>query len=177
MSDFKALYQRNCFAKDADERQCAAQELERDYGCEINCLEIDPTVKFAHHGRNCIVIASKISEQVAIFQNVTIGSNQKFNKRTQQWENLGNPVIGKNVVIADGAKVLGPIIIGDNSVIGAGAIITKDIPANSVAYGVNQFKSKNPNYDLVFHDPMPSRDDNVTACQEVISRYNKTCRK
>lgn len=173
MSDFQTLYQQNCFAKDINERQRAAKELERNYGCEINCLEIDPTVKFAHHGRNCIIIASKISEQVVIFQNVTIGSNQKFNKQSQQWENLGNPVIGKKVVIADGAKILGPIIVGDNSVIGAGAIITKDVPADSIAFGVNQIKPKDSNYDLVFHDPMPDREDNVSACQEVISRYHQ----
>ena len=94
----------------------------------------------------------------------------KFNKITNQWENLGNPVIGPNVVISDGAKVLGPIIIGANSVIGAGAIITKDVPANSVAYGVNRIKPKDDTYDLVFHNPMPTPDAIITACEALIAK-------
>ena len=62
----------------------------------------------------------------------------------------------KGVIVSDGAKILGPIIIGKNTIIGAGAIITKDIPANSIAYGVNQYKPKNLDYDLVFNPDMIS---------------------
>ncbi|KRO00743.1 galactoside O-acetyltransferase [Companilactobacillus kimchiensis] len=171
--DFQMLLQQNCFSKDAVKRQQAAEILEKDYGCEINCLEMDETVRFAHHGRNCIVIASKLSKGVVIFQNVTIGSNQKFNKKTNQWENLGNPVIGRNVVIADGAKILGPIIIGDNSTVAAGAIVTKDVPANSIVYGVNQVRPRDANYDLIFHDSMPSREKNIKGCQDVIERFKQ----
>ena len=43
--------------------------------------------------------------------------------------------IGRNVWIGAGAVILPGITIGDNSVIGAGSIVTKDIPANCVAYG------------------------------------------
>lgn len=78
----------------------------------------------------------------------------KFNKVSDEWENVGNPIIGKNVIIADGAKILGPIIIGENTVVAAGAIITKDVPANSVAYGVNQFKPKDANCDLIYNSKM-----------------------
>lgn len=175
MPTFNDLLQQNCFSEDTALRRAAATELEHNYNCEINCLQLDPSVQFAHHARNSIVIASKICQGAVIFQNVTIGSNQKFNLTTQQWENLGNPVIGANVVVADGAKVLGPIIIGDNSVIGAGAIVTKDVPANSVAFGVNQIRPKPDNYDLVFHDPMPVPDALIAACEDVIERYDVQC--
>jgi len=170
MSAFETLYHQNCFAPTAAERQTAATELEARYNCEINCVEIDPSVRFAHHARGCTVIASKLGANVIIFQNVTIGSNMAFNRRTQAWEHLGNPVIGANVKIADGAKVLGPIIIGENTVIGAGAIITKDVPANSVAYGVNQVKPRDPDKDLLFHQPMPDGEALVQACRHVIRR-------
>lgn len=46
------------------------------------------------------------------------------------------PVIGNNVDIGAGAKVLGRITIGDNVVIGANAVVLGDVPANSVAVGV-----------------------------------------
>lgn len=76
------------------------------------------------------------------------------------------------MVVADGAKILGPVIIGAHAVIGAGAIITKDVPANSLAYGVNQIKPKDPQFDLVFHDPMPQRDQLIQASKSVINRYH-----
>src|SRR5439155_14319108 len=46
------------------------------------------------------------------------------------------PVIGNNVDIGAGAKVLGPIRIGDNCVIGANAVVLDDVPENSLAIGV-----------------------------------------
>jgi serine O-acetyltransferase len=46
------------------------------------------------------------------------------------------PTIGNNVDIGAGAKLLGPIHIGDNSVIGANSVVICDVPANSVAVGV-----------------------------------------
>lgn len=172
MTTFNELIQQNCFSTDQEAKDRAAIELEHQYGCEVNCIEIDPSVQFAHHGRGSIIIAAKICSGVVIFQNVTIGSNQKFNRLTNQWENLGNPVLGQNVIVADGAKILGPVIIGANSVIGAGAIITKDVPSDSIAYGVNKIKARDPHFDLVFHNPMPQRDQLIQASQEVIERYN-----
>ncbi|WP_047999309.1 serine acetyltransferase [Lactiplantibacillus herbarum] len=173
MTTFEDLVQLNCFAADEMTRQQAAATLERDYTCEINCVEIDPSVQFAHHGRGCTIAAAKIAANAVIFQNVTIGSNQKFNLRTQQWEQVGGPVIGRSVIVADGAKVLGPIIIGDNSIVGAGTIVTKDVPANSVVYGVNQVKPRPTDYDLIYHRPFPNRSSIVEACEENIRRYEE----
>ncbi|MCL4230038.1 MAG: hypothetical protein HUU14_07530 [Dehalococcoidia bacterium] len=49
---------------------------------------------------------------------------------------LTGPTIGRNVFIGTGAKVLGPITIGDNARIGANAVVMTDIPANCTAVGV-----------------------------------------
>ena len=168
---FDKLVKINCFSRNRILRQVASNMLEKFYCCEINCIEIDKSILFAHHARGCTVIASKICENVVIFQNVTIGTNLRFNKVTNAWENIGNPIICKNVVIADGAKILGPIIIGENSVVAAGAIITKDIPANSVAYGVNQFKPKDANYDLVFNSNMINFEKIIEANNKLIAKF------
>ncbi len=152
-------------------RQAAANLLEKFYCCEINCTEIDKSVLFAHHARGCTIVASKICENAVIFQNVTIGSNLRFNKVSDEWENIGNPVICKNVVIADGAKILGPIIIGENSVIAAGAIITKDLPANMVAFGVNQCKPKNADYDLIYNPNMINFEKIIEANYKLIAKF------
>jgi serine O-acetyltransferase len=146
--------------------------LEKFYCCEINCVEIDKSILFAHHARGCTIIASKICENVVILQNVTIGTNMKYNKTICEWENIGNPIIGKNVIIADGAKIFGPIIIGENSVISAGAIITKDIPANSIVYGVNQFKPKDTNYDFIFNKNMVNVEKIIEVNKNLIEKYN-----
>lgn len=60
-----------------------------------------------------------------------------------------------------------------NTVIGAGAIITKSIPANSVAYGVNQYKPKNPDYDLVFNPDMLPGEEIMKVDQKHVDEFNK----
>ena len=170
---FEKLVKINCYSKNKILKIIAENLLEKLYCCEIKCTEIDKSVLFAHHARGCTIIASKIFENVVILQNVTIGSNLKFNKGTNEWENLGNPIICKNVVIADGAKIFGPIIIGENSFISAGTIISKDIPADSIAFGINQFKPKDSNYDLVFsvNNKMVSFEKIVEANKKMITKF------
>ena len=48
----------------------------------------------------------------------------------------GSPIIGNRVDIGAGAKLLGPIHIGDDVAIGANAVVIKDVPSNSIAVGV-----------------------------------------
>ena len=168
---FDKLVRINCHSKNKMIRQMASNLLEKFYCCEINCMEIDKSVLFAHHARGCTIVAAKICENVVIFQNVTIGSNLKFNKQNNEWENVGTPIIDKNVIIADGAKILGPIVIGENSVIAAGAIITKDIPPNNIAYGVNQIKVKDAKYDLIFNANMIASEKLVEANNQLIAKF------
>jgi serine O-acetyltransferase len=163
----------NCYSKNKLLKKIAGNFLEKFYCCEINCTEIDKSVLFAHHARGCTIAASKVCENVVIYQNVTIGSNMRYNKTNGEWENIGCPIICKNVVIGDGAKILGPIIIGENSVVAAGAIITKDIPANSIIYGVNKFKPKDADYDLIFNSNMIDFRKIIEANNKLIEEYNK----
>lgn len=74
--------------------------------------------RFATIGRNC-----------NISQGVTIGA-------TQRGEKAGAPVIGDNVYIGPGARLIGAIHIGNNVAIGANAVVSKDLPDNAVAVGL-----------------------------------------
>lgn len=67
-------------------------------------------------GRNCIIGA-----------NVTIGGKSG-------WYEV--PVIGDNVDISAGVKILGPVRIGNNVIIGANAVVVKDVPDNCVVAGI-----------------------------------------
>jgi serine O-acetyltransferase len=169
---FEELVEINCFSDDEIERDAAAALLEKHYCCQIVVGEMAKSVKFAHHARGCIIIAAKLCENVVIMQNVTIGTNMRFNKITEQWENVGNPILDENVIIADGAKILGPVVIGRNSVVGAGAIVTQDIPPDSIAYGFNTYKPKDPNYDYLFNDRMIEPDEIVKVNQRRIVEFN-----
>jgi serine O-acetyltransferase len=171
---FEELLEINCFSEDASERTKAADLLEQRYCCEIRCVDMDKSVLFAHHARGCTIVAAKICKNVVIYQNVTIGSNMKYNKIQAKWENVGTPILAENVIVADGAKILGPVIIGENTVIGAGAIITINIPANSIAFGVNQYKPKNPDYDLVFNPNMISGEEITKVNEALVAEFDRT---
>lgn len=81
------------------------------------------------HGLKGIFISGEaiIGENCIIYQHVTIGSNTiPFSK------GLGSPKIEDNCFIGAGAKIIGGILIGENSRIGANCVVTFDVPPNSV---------------------------------------------
>ncbi|MGL5459124.1 MAG: serine O-acetyltransferase [Cetobacterium sp.] len=79
-----------------------------------------------------IVIGSKviIEENVDIYQGVTLGGNNKI--RELKEKSMEQPLIKDNVRLAPGCKILGPVIIEKNCIIGANCVVTKDIPINSL---------------------------------------------
>jgi serine O-acetyltransferase len=46
-----------------------------------------------------------------------------------------HPTLGDNVIVGAGAKILGPLVIGNNSKVGAGTIVLKNVPSNAVIVG------------------------------------------
>jgi serine O-acetyltransferase len=70
-----------------------------------------------------------LGKNVNIFQNVTIGE-------VNRGKNKGAPVIGDNVIIYPGAKIIGGVKIGNNVSVGANCVVTKNIPDNSVVVGI-----------------------------------------
>jgi serine O-acetyltransferase len=81
---------------------------------------------FTQHGYASSVGAYRVGKHCSINQLVVIG----WTDRTR------GPILGDNVSVKAGAKVLGPITIGDNVTVGANAVVTKDVPANCVVVGV-----------------------------------------
>lgn len=78
-------------------------------------------------------IAVVIHKRAVIGKNCVIGSNVTIGGRSRSRD---VPVIGDNVYIATGAKVLGAIKVGSNVVIGANAVVIQDVPDNCVVAGV-----------------------------------------
>lgn len=72
-----------------------------------------------------------------LHQDVVIGKNCRILHGVTMGGNGGDkvPVVGDNVIIGAHAILLGGITIGDNAVVGAGSVVTKDVPANAVVAG------------------------------------------
>jgi serine O-acetyltransferase len=80
---------------------------------------------YIQHGFATIISAEKIGENCRIYQQVTIGYKQEF-----------APVLGDNVSVTCGAKVLGHITMHSGSLAAAGAVVVKDVPENAIVAGV-----------------------------------------
>jgi serine O-acetyltransferase len=85
---------------------------------------------FIDHGMAVVIgETAEVGDDVTIYQAVTLGGTGKdVGKR--------HPTIGNNVVLSSGAKVLGPFKVGDNSKIGAGAVVLEEVPPNCTVVGV-----------------------------------------
>src|SRR5436190_11232332 len=85
---------------------------------------------FIDHGMGVVIgETAEVGKNVTIYQGVSLaGTSLKREKR--------HPTLGDNVVVGAGAKIIGAIYIGDNSRIGAGSVVVRDVPPNSVVVGV-----------------------------------------
>lgn len=98
------------------------------------------------HFGGMILVAQKIGDDVIIRQNTTFGIN---NLHTTQLR----PVIANNVEIGAGAVIIGAVHVGDHAVIGANAVVIRDVPASCVAVGVPARVL--PNKELPISAPFP----------------------
>ncbi len=92
---------------------------------------IDEGFLVAHVSGVIIGNTTIIGKNCDVRQNVTLGAN--FNKKDAQGRQY--PVVGDNVSICAGAVVIGPVKIGNNSIIGANSVVNRDIPENVIAAG------------------------------------------
>jgi len=85
---------------------------------------------FIDHGMGVVIGETSIlGDNITLYQGVTLGGTGKEKGKR-------HPTIGNNVVVGTGAKILGNINIGDNSYVGANAVVIKDVPPNSTVVGV-----------------------------------------
>lgn len=101
----------------------------------ITGIEIHPGAQigrklFIDHGMGIVIgETTRIGNDCTIYHGVTLGGTGKDKKKR-------HPDIGNNVMIGCGAKVLGPIKIGDNVKIGANSVVLKNIESDSTVVGI-----------------------------------------
>ena len=101
----------------------------------LSGIEIHPGAKigerfFIDHGMGVVIgETATIGDDVTIYHEVTLGGTS-FEK------GIRHPQLGNGVIIGAGAKLLGPIHVGDNARIGSNAVVVKDVPAGATMVGV-----------------------------------------
>jgi len=99
-------------------------------GIEIHPGAVIGKRLFIDHGMGVIIGETVvIGNDVTLYQGVTLGGTGKESGKR-------HPTIGNNVLIASGAKILGPFTIGDYSKVGAGSVVLKEVPENSTVVGI-----------------------------------------
>jgi serine O-acetyltransferase len=98
-------------------------------------IEIHPAARlgrgiFIDHGMGVVIgETAEVGDNVTLLQGVTLGGTSlKREKR--------HPTLGNNVTVGAGAKIIGGFTIGDNSRIGAGSVVVREVPPNCVVVGV-----------------------------------------
>lgn len=142
-----------------------SQKAARKTGIEIHPgAEIGKGL-FIDHGTGVIIGETTIiGDNCTLYQGVTLGGTGKEQGKR-------HPTLGNNVMVSAGAKVLGSFTIGDNSKIGAGAVVLEEVPPNCTVVGVPGRIVRR--YDLAHpqdaldqtHLPDPVRDD-IMALQQ-----------
>ncbi len=98
-------------------------------------IEIHPGAQigkglFIDHGKGVVIGETAIiGDNVTLYQGVTLGGTGKETGKR-------HPTLEDNVMVSVGAKVLGSFTIGENSKIGAGSVVLKEVPPNSTVVGV-----------------------------------------
>lgn len=97
---------------------------------------------FIDHGMGVVIgETAEIGDNVTIYHGVTLGGTGKDKGKR-------HPTVEDNVMIGAGAKILGPIIVGKNSKIGANSVVLKEVPPRSTVVGIpGRIASRKENSD------------------------------
>ncbi|MEM4250495.1 MAG: serine O-acetyltransferase [Candidatus Bathyarchaeia archaeon] len=148
---------------------------------QITGIDIHPGAEigrefFIDHGTGVVIgETSKIGDNVTMYQGATLGGTggSRGEKR--------HPTIGSDVVIGAGAKILGPITIGDRVKVGANSVVTKDVPSDSTVVGVPgtvvaRKGEKIPKIDLAHGELPDPYKEKIRILEERISELENRLR-
>lgn len=100
-------------------------------GIEIHPAAVLGRRVFIDHGMGVVIGGtSEVGDDCSIYQGATLGGT------TQTFKGKRHPTLANGVIIGAGAKVLGPINIGENARIGSNAVVVKDVAADTTVVGV-----------------------------------------
>lgn len=143
-----------------------SQKVAHKTGIEIHPGAVIGEGFFIDHGHDVVIgETAVIGDNVTLYQGVTLGGTGKEQGKR-------HPTLEDNVMVSVGAKVIGSFTVGENSKIGAGAVVLQEVPPNSTVVGVpgrvvKQDNIKIPRMDMdQIHLPDPVLNDIQILKQE-----------
>lgn len=139
----------------------------------ITGVEIHPGASigksfFIDHGMGVVIgETSEIGDHVTLYHGVTLGG-------TSHTRGKRHPTVGDNVIIGAGAKILGPLTVGENSKVGANSVVIVDVPANSTVVGIPGkivLKEDYPVYPGLEHNLIPDPEERIV--QSLLNRVRE----
>lgn len=138
----------------------------------VTGVEIHPAAQvgpefFIDHGSGVVIgETAEIGRRVTLYQGVTLGG-------TGFQRGKRHPTLGDNVTVGSGAKLLGPIAVGDNAKIGANTVVVEDVPPSSTVVGnpghpvkVEGRRAEGPDADWI-HLPDPIAEAIKTLSERI----------
>src|SRR5262245_36964173 len=149
-------------------------------GRALTGVEIHPGARIGRrvvidHGMGVVIgETAEVGDDVLLYQGVTLGGTSL--ERTKR-----HPTVGKRVVIGAGARVLGPILIGDDARVGAGSVVTRPVAPGSTVVGVpahpaHERRPTRPMPNLEHADLPDPMVETVRALVERVSRLETELR-
>jgi serine O-acetyltransferase len=139
----------------------------------VTGVEIHPAARigrefFVDHGSGVVIgETAEIGERVTLYQGVTLGG-------TGFQRGKRHPTLGNNVTVGSGAKLLGPIAVGDGAKIGANTVVIEDVPPGATVVGnpghpvkVDGKRVEGPDADWI-HLPDPIAEAIKTLSQRIV---------
>lgn len=123
------------------------------------------------HGMGIVIgETAEVGDDVLIYQGVTLGI-ARFRRGKR------HPTIGNNVVLSVGAKVLGPVHVGDHAWVAAGAVVVEDVPSHTTVAGVPAriVSTRDPETgEARRNDPMPDvHEEEITALRARVAELEE----
>lgn len=101
----------------------------------VTGIEIHPGARigrrfFIDHGMGVVIgETAEVGDDVMLYHGVTLGGRSMARVKR-------HPTVGDGVTMGAGARVLGPVVVGNGAQVGANAVVVKDVPAHAIATGV-----------------------------------------
>ena len=125
---------------------------------------------FIDHGMGVVIgETTEIGNNCTLYQGVTLGGTGKDTGKR-------HPTLGDNVLVGAGARVLGPVNIGNGAKIASGAVVLRDVPDNSTAVGIpaKVVRRYGEKVDLLDHGNIPDPvSKEINAMREKIESLEK----
>lgn len=157
-----------------------SQKAVRKTGIEIHPGATIGRGLFIDHGSGVIIgETAELGDNITLYQGVTLGGTGKEQGKR-------HPTLGDNVMVSAGAKVLGSFTIGENSKIGAGSVVLKEVPPNCTVVGVpgrivKKDDVKIPRMDMdqvhlpdpISNDILELQADNIRMHQQLVEMQKR----